>query len=60
VFTNGNVIELETLGVLARMAPGGSATHVEHWTVIDGLAKPNTDAAFAKLAAAVKAWVKKL
>ena len=60
VFTNGNVIELETLGVLGSIAPGQSTTHVEHWTMIDGLAKPNTDAAFANLAAAVKAWVRKL
>lgn len=60
VFTNGNVIELETLGVLARLEPGQGVTHVEHWTVFDGLAKPNTDAAFAKLVAAVKSWMRKL
>jgi len=60
VFTNGNVIELETLGVLGPIPPGRSTTHVEHWTIIDGLAKPNTDAAFAKLTAAVKAWLGKL
>lgn len=59
-FTNGKMIEFETLGALVKLAPGESATHVEYWTVLDGLAKPNTDAAFAKLAAAVKAWRAKL
>lgn len=59
-FTNGQLIELETLGALANLAPGASATHIEHWTVIDGLARPDTDAAFAKLAAKVAAWIAKL
>jgi hypothetical protein len=31
---------------------------VEHWTVLDGLAKPNTDVAFTEsLAPAVAAWI---
>ena len=60
-FTNGEMIEFETLGPLASIAPGKSATHVEFWTVLDGLPKPSTDAAFAKsLAPAVKAWQAKL
>lgn len=56
-FTNGQMIELETLGPLTKLAPASSATHVEHWAVFDGLEKPSTDTAFAKLAAAVKAWL---
>jgi hypothetical protein len=59
-FTNGKMLELETLGAFERLAPGQTATHVEHWTVIDGLRRPDNDAAFAKLAAAVKAWIGKL
>ena len=59
-FTNGQMIELETLGALADIAPGGAATHVEHWTIIDGLPKPATPAAFARLATAVQAWLKTL
>ncbi|HEX2852638.1 MAG TPA: hypothetical protein VHO24_05320 [Opitutaceae bacterium] len=59
-FTNGKMIELETLGPLTTLAPGATSTHVEHWAVLDGFAKPDTDAAFDKLAAAVKAWVGKL
>jgi hypothetical protein len=59
-FTNGTMIEFETLGALTKLAPGATATHVEHWTVLDGLTKPDTDATFAKLAAAVKTWIKKL
>ena len=61
LFTNGAVVELETLGPLVRLAPGRTTTHVEFWTVLDGLPKPDSDAAFAKsLAPAVKAWQAKL
>jgi hypothetical protein len=59
-FTNGAMIELETLGPLGEIVPGKSATHIEHWTVLDGFAKPNTPATFAKLSAAVKSWLKTL
>ena len=60
-FTNGEMIEFETLSPLAKLAPGGSVTQVEYWGVLDGLPKPNTDAAFAKsLAPAVQAWQSKL
>jgi hypothetical protein len=31
VFTNGDMLEVESLGPLASMAPGASVTHVEHW-----------------------------
>ncbi len=59
-FTNGDMIEFETLGPLVNLEPGKSTTHIEHWGVFEGLPKPSTDAAFAKLAAAVKPWLKKL
>lgn len=59
-FTNGAMIEFETLGPLAKLAPGDTATHVEYWTVVDGLAEPSTDAAFGELASAVKTWLAKL
>jgi hypothetical protein len=58
-FTNGEMIELETLGALTSLAPGKSATHVERWTVFDGLAKPDTDETFQKLTAAVTRWLAK-
>lgn len=59
-FTNGRMLELETLGVFGPLAPGQTVKHVEHWTVLDGLAKPDSDPAFAKLAAAVRGWIAKL
>jgi hypothetical protein len=60
-FTNGDMIEFETLGALGNLAPGKSSTHVEFWGLFDGLAKPNSDKVFAKsLAPAVKAWLRKL
>lgn len=55
-FTNGRLIELETLGAYGSIAPGQTVKHVEYWTVLEGLAKPNTDKTFAKLATAVKSW----
>jgi hypothetical protein len=60
VFTNGRMIELETLSPLVKLAPGKSVTHTEHWGVFDGLKKPSTDAAFAALAATVGKWIKTL
>jgi hypothetical protein len=61
VFTNGAMIELETLGPLAILAPGKSTTHVEHWGLFDGVSRPDSDAAFAKsLEPAVKSWLAKL
>ncbi|EIQ00480.1 hypothetical protein OpiT1DRAFT_05025 [Opitutaceae bacterium TAV1] len=59
-FTDGAMIEFETLSPLVKLEPGAFVQHVEHWTLLDGLAKPNTDTAFAKLAAAVGKWTKTL
>lgn len=57
-FTNGEVLEFETLGALAPIAPGGKATHVEFWTLLEGLPKPDNDRAFTRsLAPAVQAWL---
>jgi hypothetical protein len=58
-FTNGQMIEIETLSPLVKLAPGKSVTHVETCGLLDGLPRPNTDKAFATaLAPAVKAWLK--
>jgi hypothetical protein len=60
-FTNGAMIELETLGPLARLEPGRTAAHVEYWTLLDGLPRPSTNEAFdGALAPAVNAWLKTL
>ena len=59
-FTNGAMIEFETLGELGSLQPEARVTHVEYWTVIDGLPKPDADAAFAKLASSAKRWLAKL
>jgi hypothetical protein len=59
-FTNGEMIEFETLSPLVKLAPGESVTHVEHWGVFDGLKKPSTDEAFAALSATVGKWIKTL
>jgi hypothetical protein len=32
-FTNNEFLEMETLGVLGRVAPGQSVEHVEHWSL---------------------------
>ncbi len=58
VFTNGAVIELETLGPLTKLEPGRTAIHVEHWTILPGLVRPDNPAAFARLAKRVEAWMR--
>jgi hypothetical protein len=61
LFTNGQMLEFETLGPLAPLAPGQAAGHVEYWTLLEGIAKPSSDRAFAaSLAPAVKSWLGKL
>ncbi|HEU4407813.1 MAG TPA: RNA ligase (ATP) [Polyangiaceae bacterium] len=44
-FTAGEFVELETLGPLARLAPGEAAEHVERWRLFDGVALGGDDAA---------------
>ncbi len=36
-FTNADILELETLGPLARLAPGETVTHTEHWSLHRGV-----------------------
>ena len=36
-FTNADILELETLGPLVRLAPGQSVTHTEHWALHRGV-----------------------
>lgn len=43
VFTNGKMLELETLGPLVTLQPGESVEHIEAWDLHDGLACDPTD-----------------
>lgn len=36
-FTNSDMLEMETLGPLVRLAPGEATEHVETWLLVDGL-----------------------
>lgn len=56
-FTDGAMIEFETLAPLGKLQPGQTFTHVEHWTLLDGLAKPDTPAGYASLLKAVTKWI---
>lgn len=57
-FTNGQMIELETLGSLVRLEPGSSVDHVEEWTILSGIQKPDTEKAYVEhLAPRVQAWL---
>jgi hypothetical protein len=44
IFTNAEMLELETLGPLARLAPGASVEHVEDWYLYAGVPAPGNDA----------------
>jgi hypothetical protein len=57
-FTNGSVLEFETLGPLVQLAPGRKSTHVEFWTLLEGLPRPDNDRSFTRaLVPVVKAWL---
>ena len=42
-FTNADFLELETLGPLVGLPPGGSVEHVEHWFLFEDVPVPETD-----------------
>ena len=41
-FTNEEMLEVEALGPLVELAPGGSTGHTELWNLFDGVALPPT------------------
>lgn len=43
VFTNAEMLELETLGPLVSLAPQSSVEHVEDWYLLDGVPQPASD-----------------
>ena len=43
-YTAGAFIEVESLGAVARLEPGQSAEHTEHWSLLRGVTAENLDA----------------
>jgi hypothetical protein len=43
-FTNPAMLELESVGPMVKLPPGGSVTHREDWYLFDGVAADDTDA----------------
>lgn len=59
-FTNKDMLEVESLGPLQRIAPGTAIEHVERWWLLKGVPNATTDAAMdANLRPRVEALVKK-
>lgn len=50
-FTNGRMLEIETLGPLEVVAPGAAVEHVEEWSLWDGIPTPTCDAEVMAIAA---------
>ena len=48
VFTNKDMLELETLGPLATLSPGATVEHVEHWWLFGNVPIPRSDAAIGQ------------
>jgi hypothetical protein len=44
VFTNSSMLEVETLGPLTTIPPGGMVEHVEDWFLFDDVLMPENDA----------------
>jgi hypothetical protein len=44
LFTNGKILEVETLGPLVRLEPGQSVEHLEDWFLFDSVPVPAGDA----------------
>lgn len=43
MFTNDLILEVETLGPLASLAPGATAEHVETWILLDDVPQPENE-----------------
>jgi hypothetical protein len=43
LFTNGDMLEVETLGPLTSLAPGSSVTHTEVWSLTDDVPQPESE-----------------
>lgn len=54
VYTSGDMLELETLGPLSRLAPGAGVAHTEHWYLFTG----PLGATEAELEAALTPWLR--
>jgi len=48
LYTDGLMVELETLGPVARLAPGERLTYTEHWALFPEVPRPQTDAEAAE------------
>jgi hypothetical protein len=58
-FTNKDMLEVETLGPLQRIAPGKAIEHVERWRLLKGLPNETTEAAIdANLRSRIEALLK--
>lgn len=44
LFTDAEMLEVETLAPLTRVAPGAAVEHVETWRLFDNVSAPTTDA----------------
>jgi hypothetical protein len=60
-FTNGDMIEVETVGPMIDLAPGATVEHVENWSLFKGVPAPSDDAAIdagvlPKAKEALAAW----
>jgi hypothetical protein len=47
-FTNEEMLEMESLGPMTRLAPGKTAEQVEKWELFGGLGKVTTEAEIAE------------
>jgi hypothetical protein len=45
LFTNQDMLELETLGPLVKLQPGSVVTHTEYWWLFANIAQPNSEVA---------------
>jgi hypothetical protein len=43
LFTNESMLEVESIGPLVTLDPGGTAEHVENWFLFDGVPAPRND-----------------
>ncbi|MEP7110297.1 MAG: hypothetical protein ABI760_20045, partial [Ferruginibacter sp.] len=56
IYINGQFLEVETLGPLTRIPPGGAAEHAEHWLLAKATADESEESIDANILPLVKSF----
>ncbi len=57
LYTDGNILEVESLGPVVKLPPDGTVEHIEHWLLTRANIDETEESIDANLLPVVNAWV---